>query len=172
MVLLRPTAKLRNQLPVCAASAQSDTALGDWYVNRVVIDRQPLLLLVSSASLLPIVIPGRDVRSLPARLAGIVGGELRRRGLEAAIVKAEFDAMTPVVVTSTADRSVIGTMVDFAFAIAHFGEDLRDQRALHSLSDWLAHTPCRSSHRADRVIYPDLKASELLRARWAQEAGR
>jgi len=28
----------------------SDTALGDWYVNRLIVDRQPLLLLVSAAS--------------------------------------------------------------------------------------------------------------------------
>ena len=53
-----------------AIVAVSDTALGDWYVNRLVVDRQPLLLLVSSSSLLPLLMPARGVRSLPERLAG------------------------------------------------------------------------------------------------------
>jgi hypothetical protein len=61
MVTLRPTRKLRGALPISDVSKPSDTALGDWYVNRLVVDRRPLLLLVSSSSLLPMLVPGRDV---------------------------------------------------------------------------------------------------------------
>jgi hypothetical protein len=50
MVVLRPTRKLFRDLPPSSElTAESDTALGDWYVNRLVVDRRPLLLLVSSA---------------------------------------------------------------------------------------------------------------------------
>jgi hypothetical protein len=53
MVILRPTKKLASLLPAAQpVPVCSDTALGDWYVNRIVVDRQPLLLLVSSTSLL------------------------------------------------------------------------------------------------------------------------
>jgi uncharacterized protein DUF6933 len=63
MVILRPTKKLGALLPPeKSVPVSHDTALGDWYVNRIVVDRQPLLLLVSSASLLPLLLPARDVR--------------------------------------------------------------------------------------------------------------
>ena len=53
MVVLRRTRKLERILSVSASlPTQSDTALGDWYVNRLTVDRRPLLLLVSSHGLL------------------------------------------------------------------------------------------------------------------------
>ena len=79
MVTLRPTRKLRTALPVAESAAISDTALGDWYVNRLLVDRQPLLLLVSSASLLPIVVRARDVRALPRHIGDMVARRLARR---------------------------------------------------------------------------------------------
>jgi hypothetical protein len=68
MVILRPTQKLRALLATGQpAPGGSDTALGDWYVNRLVVDRQPLLILVSSTSLLPLLVPARDVQGLAGR---------------------------------------------------------------------------------------------------------
>lgn len=65
MVVLRATRKLLASLPVTTPPpARSDTALGDWYVDRLVVDRRPLLLLASVSSLLPIVVPAREVRRL------------------------------------------------------------------------------------------------------------
>ena len=96
MVILRPTRKLRALLPRAESVPPcSDTALGDWYVNRVVVDRQPLLLLVSSASLLPMLLPARDVRGLPARLGALVAARLRRCGIDAHTIDAEQQAMRP-----------------------------------------------------------------------------
>ena len=37
MVVIRPTRKLHSALPVMQNAGASDTALGDWYVNRVVV---------------------------------------------------------------------------------------------------------------------------------------
>jgi hypothetical protein len=109
MVILRPTKKLAlllqtaETVPVC-----NDTALGDWYVNRVVVDRQPLLLLVSSASLLPMLLPARDVRGLPGKLGALVAARLRRRGIDARAIDAEQQATHSVVIGPTLDRSVHG----------------------------------------------------------------
>jgi hypothetical protein len=89
MVVLRPTRKLRTALPVTEVTGTSDTALGDWYVNRIVVDRQPLLLLVSSASLLAMLVPARDVRGLPERLADIVANRLARPGVATSRIEAE-----------------------------------------------------------------------------------
>jgi hypothetical protein len=44
VVVLRATQKvLRSLPPATTVAVETDTALGDWYVNRIVVDRQPLL---------------------------------------------------------------------------------------------------------------------------------
>lgn len=167
MVILRPTRKLQSLLPAGTVSGQSDTALGDWYVNRLFVDRQPLLLLVSSASLLSILVPARDVRDLPTRLAGIVDARLRRVGIETQVVACERAAMAPIAIGPTMDRSVLGTMVDFAKAVPYYLEPGNwTAETLMVVEDRLAETPCRASLPYERVIFPDQKAPELLRARW------
>src|SRR5262249_20763624 len=101
MVILRPTRKLRSSLLTAPVSTRSDTALGDWYVNRIVVERLPLLLLVSSASLISIVTPARAVRSLPDRLGTLVVARLRRFGIEPETIEEELQAMHPVKVAPT-----------------------------------------------------------------------
>jgi hypothetical protein len=169
MVILRPTRKLQQLLPVARAGEQvSDTALGDWYVNRVVVKHHPLLLLVSSASLLPILVPARNVRALPARLSDIVETRLARFGVPAATIEAERRAMATVLIEPTLDRSVVGIMVEFARALPYheaFGQF--DETSLASVEDWLAETPCHASGRDEDVVFPDRKAPQLLRRKWA-----
>ena len=137
----------------------SDTALGDWYVNRIVVDRRPLLLLVSSTSLLPILVPARAVRGLPARLASVVDARLRRLGLNDRLIVSETGAMETVMIGPTIDRSVLGIMVDFAKGLPHYLEPGPwDETALIGVEQRLAETPCRASQRSERVIFPDSKA--------------
>ena len=169
MVVIRPTAKLRSLLPTVEVSVLSDTALGDWYVNRIVVARQPLLLLVSSTSLLPIVTPAKDVRALPERLPTIVAARLRRTGIEPDVIAAEMGAMHPVMVAPTADRSVLGIMVDFAKAVTYYDGNLRTEEGLFALEDWLAETPCHAASINDRVVFPERKAPDLLRATWQRQ---
>jgi len=104
VVTLRATQKTLKRLPpVSADDALSDTALGDWYVNRLVVDRQPLLLLVSSRSLLAILEPARNVRELPEQLPGMVEQRLGRLGVEDRLIRHEITAMHPVQVGPTRD---------------------------------------------------------------------
>jgi hypothetical protein len=145
----------------------SDTALGDWYVNRLVVDRQPLLLLVSSASLLPILIPARDVRGLPSRLSAVVQARLRRGGIDEAVITAEVRAMSSVVIGPTRDRSVLGIMIDFAKAVPfHVVPGQRDEDTWRAIEDRLAETPCYAARPDGQVIVPEQKASEALMAKW------
>ena len=168
MVILRPTRKLSSLLPATeVVPASSDTALGDWYVNRVVVDRQPLLLLVSSTSLLPMLIPARDVRGLPTRLVALVEARLRHCGIDDRTIAAETRAMASVAVGPTVDRSVLGIMVDFAKAVPyHLAPGQWGEATLRIVEDRLAETPCHAAHSWDRVIFPEKKASEVLRAKW------
>jgi hypothetical protein len=168
MVVLRPTRKLQRFLaPSGDDTAVSDTALGDWYVNRIVIDRRPLLLLVSTRSLLPILVPARDVRSLRERLAALVGRRLKRLGVSSRVIAAETDVMSPVYIAKTTDRSVVGIMVDFAKGIPfHLEVGGWDETTLPFVENRLAETPCYAGRRSEEVIFPDQKAPELLAERW------
>lgn len=167
MVIIRPTTRLRSQLPISEVSAKGDNALGDWYVNRVVVARQPLLLLVSSTTLLPMVIPARDVRSLPDRLRALVEARLQRLGVHADLISAELRSMVPVVSGATVDRSILGTLNDFAKAMPYYLDSLTPKpKSLAGLEAWLAQTPCHSASIGDRVVFPDRKAPDVLRTKW------
>jgi len=168
MIILRATRKIRQlSLEPVGSEVVSDTALGDWYVNRFIVDRRPLLLLVSSLSRLPIVTPARDVRNLPARIAGLVEDRLTRLQVPSDLIEREVEVMSPVVVAATADRSVLGTMVDFAhlasYILPRWGWE---EDALGALDARLGTTPVRVSRPGERGFFPDRKALELLEARW------
>jgi hypothetical protein len=168
MVVLRVTRKVLKLLteshePV----AKSDTALGDWYANRVVVDRQPLLLLASARSLLPILQPARDVRSLPERLPGLVANRLERLGIPSRQVAAEVAAMTPVTVAKTIDRSVLGVLVDFAKMLPHCLDPSGwDAAALGIAQAALERNPCYAGRPFDQVIFPVKTTRHLLESRW------
>jgi len=168
MVILRPTRRLRTLLPLATAlPRRSDTALGDWYVNRLVVDHRPLLLLVSATSLLPMLLPARNVRELPRRLPDLVEARLRRCGIPGRWIEAEKKAMTSVTIGPTIDRSVLGIVVDFAKAVPYHLERGRwDDTTLLSVETRLGETPCYAGRRDDEVIFPDKRAPELLRAKW------
>ena len=168
MVVLRRTQKLASALSASAlGSARSETALGDWYLNRLSVDHRPLLLLVSSCGLLPILLPARDVASLPDRLPDVVAGRLRRLGIAPSVVQAEVASMPPVAVGATVDRSVVGIMVDFAKAVPYYLErGAWDESTLAVVDARLAETPCHAGRRFEDVVFPERKASELLLARW------
>ena len=145
----------------------SDTALGDWYINRIVVHRQPLLLMVSSTSLLPILIPARNVLSLPDRIADLVQSRLVRRGVEAGAIEAERRAMSQIEIGPTVNRSVLGIMTDFAKSVSyHLSGGNFDETTLLVVEESLASTPCYASRTFDRVIFPERKAPELLRMKW------
>lgn len=73
--------------------------------------------------------------------------------------------MLPVLVAPTADRSVVGIMVEFAKAIPfHLERGAWDESTLPFTEAWLAETPCRASSKD--VVFPCDHVPELLFARW------
>ena len=169
MLVLRPTRKLRSLLPVRANDpGVSDTALGDWYVNRVVMHRRPLLLLVPSKSLLAVLAPARDVRQLPLRLADAVAQRLGRLGVAAEVIEAELRAMEPVELAKTVDRSVLGIMVDYAKMLRYDLEPgFSEHGDLQGAEELLWDNPCYAGRSFEEVVWPRKKTVELLRARWS-----
>lgn len=140
MVILRSTQKLRSALPITEGLVgESDTALGDWYVNRVVVDRRPLLLLVSAKALLPM------------------------------LIAAEVAAMTPVFVAPTVDRSVLGILVDTAKSVPfHLAKGHWDDETLPFVEASLAQTPWHVTKRDKNVVFPYQDVPRLLADRWGR----
>ena len=174
MVVLRTTRKLRGLLPITGdQGASSDGALGDWYVNRFVVDRRPLLIVMSELSLFSVITPAREVRSLPQRLASIVAGRLRGIGIDERLVEAEAAAMTPVIIGGTKDRSVLGSLIEFC-RLAELSLPINgwDETSLPEIETFLQGTPCRCGGRFEDTIFPADKTRRLLEERWPADAGR
>jgi hypothetical protein len=121
----------------------------------------------AATSLLPIVLPARDVRSLPNRLADAVEARLKSCGVSQRVIQAEIGAMVPVVVGPTIDRSVLGIMVDFAKSVPyHLEPGSWNELDLRRVEAVLAETPCYAGREFHQVIFPDKKAPEVLNAKW------
>ena len=168
MVVLRATQKVLKLLPESAdAATASTTALGDWYVNRIVVDRQPLLLLISSNSLLPAITTAHDVKSLPRRLASLIEARLSRLAVDERVLRLEAEALCDVAVARTENRSVLGQMVDFAKMLPFYlPENGWNESDLRVAEDRLAETPCRASGRFEDVIFPRETTLRLLESKW------
>ena len=156
-------------LPATTATPPApDTALGDWYANRIVVDRKPLLLLLSSRTLLAILLPARDLKALPSQLWETVARRLRRFGVEKRLIEAEVAAMGHVHVAKTADRAVVGIMVDFANMIPyHLERGAWDESTLPFVEAQLAEVPCFSSRSDAQTVFPDQATRALLSERWS-----
>ena len=168
MIILRPTQKLHDALPpTVSVDMESDTALGDWYVNRIVVNRRPLLVLVSVHALLPLLIPARDVRTLPARLPGLVAEALRRLDVAPVLIAAETAAMSPVHVAPTRDRSILGVLNDIAQRIPfHLREMVWNDATLPFVEARLIQTPWRLPKRSKEYLWPLDLIPKLLTDRW------
>ena len=160
MVVLRATQKVLWSLPETAKAGDvSETALGDWYVNRVVVDRQPLLLFVSEKSLLAALAPARSVKGLAKWFPEVVFDRLKRMNVDLPLIGSELEAMDVVRVGRTQDRSVTGQMVDFAKTLPYLlPESGWGTAELRKAEDLLARTPCRR----EKTIFPEDEGPRLL----------
>lgn len=122
---------------------------------------------MSATSLLPMLLPARNVRRLPERLGELIEARLHRCRIDARAIAGERQAMYPIVVAPTVDRSVLGILVDFAKDVPYYlGPGHWNDEDLGMVEDRLAETPCHAGSSNKRVVFPVQKATELLHARW------
>lgn len=162
MIVLRCTAKLLKRLKIekepLKNPGPSNTALGDWYANVVYVERQPLVLTVSEKSLLPLLIPARDLDQLPGHLMRTLIERLQKMELPETVIRQEIARMDPFSYGKTANRSVLGTMNEFASMLKYASRSHPDW-GLVDMMDWLGDTPCSPLG----YQFPSEKAEELLR---------
>ena len=115
------------------------TKLGDWYANLLHTRPQQLILCVSEKTLLPVVMPAKGTEPVAVRLTAGAGEMLRAIGISERVVDVELAAMAEAKISTTASRTVLGSMNDFAFMLE---SHLAQGGTLMEMALRLAESPC------------------------------
>jgi len=159
MVTIRCTKKLLARIgPPDSDPTPSTTVLGDWYAKPVAVGHQRYILLIAERSRMAVVMPARDAKHLARNFPEALSKVLVGLGIPPSIVEREVEATCRAVIATTDDRSLLGTLNDFAFMLWH---RLQDQHAPNLLDAalWLSRSPVRPLHPA---AFPDKVTRSLF----------
>ena len=143
MVVLRCTQKLLVRLKQTGdqPAVESTTRLGDWYGNILRIGRRRHLLFISERSRLPVVLPIGEANWLGTVFPDAVCERLSIVGVAAADIVDERMRMSELAFGRTRNRSLLGTLNDFAF-MAQSGDARRTEpESQEELRRFLSQTP-------------------------------
>lgn len=163
MGTLRCTQKLLRQIRVLPPLDDAEPAnrLGDWYANALNIGRVRLVLCVSERSLLPVILPAREYRTLAIRLVPEVRWILEQLGVSSEAAASEVAAMEPMTIGKTRSRAVLGSMNEMMFEAYHLmaaprgvtdlrATSLRLSTSIYSqlaYGEWKYAAPCKATLR-------------------------
>lgn len=172
MLIVRATKKLRDKVGGVPAELDevSTTVLGNWYANLLAW-RRPHVILVNARTLVPVVTPLAPARSLAERLPDVIADALLALGVAKDVVDSEREHMREVRIGPTLNRSVVGSMNDFAFLADHRrgGAGGLDSLDLGALSKDLAHVPCGPLYKSH--TFPDAELHAFLAGLGDGQAG-
>ena len=121
MLILRCTAKLLKELAIPKSKVyeflQLDDSLGSWYANIVFISRKKCLLFVNEKTLFAFIIPGikkADLKNIIELFIENLILNLNYIGVEQSVVKRIIDSYDEFELGKTLNRSVLGSMTDYA----------------------------------------------------------
>ena len=143
MLVLRCTQKLLARLKQAEnlLGVESTTRLGDWYGNILQLGRRQHLLFISERSRLPVILPIADAKRLGAVFPDAVCEVLAHVGIAAQDIADERSRMSEIAFGRTRNRSLLGTLNDFAF-MAQVGNARRPEpESPEELMRFLAQTP-------------------------------
>jgi hypothetical protein len=103
------------------------------------LGRRHIVLGVSGVTLLAVLVPAAPYKTMLPRFAEATGQVLRALKIDEGKVVAEVNAMRDMVVATTNDRRVLGSMNDFVWMLQ--GDSL-DDRSLTELALHRAESPC------------------------------
>jgi hypothetical protein len=143
MVVLRCTQKLlvrlkRAEIPL---GVESTTRLGDWYGNILRIGHRQHLLFISERSRLPVVIPIRQAKRLEATFPDAVCDVLAAVGVAVTDIANERSRMSEIAFGRTRNRSLLGTLNDFAFMAQSVDARWTGSESSEELMRFLSQTP-------------------------------
>jgi hypothetical protein len=158
MLVVHGTRAFRDRVPghTAAPDDVSTTLLGSWYAT-LLRWRRPVALLVNEKTLLPLLMPLTPARTLLERIPDAVAELLAAHQLPAPFAETEPAAMTEILLTPTANRSVVGVLNEFTFL-----SDVHraDPDGLLELSVRLAATPLGPLY--GRHVSPDRELAVLV----------
>ncbi|HET9385590.1 MAG TPA: hypothetical protein VFO67_10605 [Gemmatimonadales bacterium] len=143
MVVLRCTQKLLARLNHMgeASPVESTTRLGDWYGNILRLGHRQMLIFVSERSRLPVIIPIRESKRLATVFPDAVCDVLAMVGVSAKDIEEERSRMSELVFGPTRNRSVLGTLNDFARMAKYADAQRAEPESPEELIRFLAETP-------------------------------
>ena len=143
MIVLRCTLKLLARLKRVgdAPPVESTTRLGDWYGNILWIGRRQILLFISERSRLPVVIPIGASKRLESVFPDVVCEVLAKVGVTAGDVARERSQMSEIAFGPTRNRSLLGTLNDFAHMAKYAHASRSEPESPEELMRFLAKTP-------------------------------
>lgn len=143
MVVLRCTRKLlvRLKRTEIQVDVPSTTRLGDWYGNILRIERRQHLIFISERSRLPIVIPIREAKRLELIFPDAVCGVLATVGIADECIAEERSRMADIAFGPTMNRSLLGTLNDYAFMAQQGNANRAEPECPEELMRFLAQTP-------------------------------
>lgn len=143
MLVLRCTQKLLDRLKQVGTPppVESTTRLGDWYGNILRIGRRQYLLFISERSRLPVVIPIREGKRLGTAFPDAVCDALRLVGVATVDIADERSRMSEIAFGRTMNRSLLGTLNDFAFMAQSVDARRPEPESPKELVQFLSQTP-------------------------------
>jgi hypothetical protein len=115
--------------------------LGNWYAKVVATRPRHLVLCTNERSLLCVVVPLAPHQSLLQRFAVAAQARINHIPVAAALRLTEIGALNTTRVGRASNRSVIGSMTQFGYAVQSWLER-RPVDDLDALGLWLCDTPC------------------------------
>jgi hypothetical protein len=110
------------------------------------------------------------VKNIDKALSELVGQRLKRLGLEDGVIDCEIEATREIRVGKTVDKSVLGTLVDFAKALPYYlPTDGWGSDDLTLAEERFAETPCRCGGSMETTIWPRKDSISLLQQRWGSQ---
>ena len=120
---------------------ESTTKLGDWNGNILRIGRCQYMLFIGERSRLPVVLPITESKRLGTVFPDAVCERLAIVGVAAEDIADERARMSDIAFGQTRNRSLLGTLNDFAFMAQQGNANRAEPESLEELMQFLSKTP-------------------------------
>lgn len=153
MVIFRCTQKLANKFKLQLDKDCREiptNILDDWYFNYFIFARKYYLLGVCEKSLLPVIIPAKEIKDFPARFSGELTKILEFIGIEKQKIDEETSAMREIRFATTKSKTVLGCQNDCIRLLPHILQK-EPPSSLLEISLTLGRMPFKSINYANPI---------------------
>jgi hypothetical protein len=143
MVSFRCTQRLLRRWPGLIEPSPSPptTVLGDWYCTALNHRHRRLIFGLAERSLLPVVVPAKEIATFPTRSTEAALRILDTLGVPAKLRDHEAREMADWVLAKTNNRSILGSMKDLGFLALLFLDRYPDAPP-EAIAAELVEVPC------------------------------